>query len=165
MTNILIAINENQTIFARELYEFLELNPTQYSRWAKSNIVHNQFAKENKDYFPFDMNGNRGGQATTNYQLSLDFAKKLCMISNSLKGVQVRNYFIEAERRYKEMMNQAHETPQMVKDYLALSEEEKAVAYFTKAKEAKVSIAISEEMQIKAVPTNATEKVYIEKFM
>lgn len=32
---------------ASNLYAFLELNPTQFSRWCKRNIVNNKFATEN----------------------------------------------------------------------------------------------------------------------
>ena len=100
--NELIKINSEGKTTAKELYEFLNLHPAAYSRWCKSNIDDNDFADEGIDYFPFNMNVECGGQASTNYYLSVPFAKKLCMLSKSERGEQARNYFIEVERRYKE---------------------------------------------------------------
>lgn len=37
------------------------------------------------------------------YRLTIDFAKKLCMVSKSERGEQARNYFIEVEKRYKQI--------------------------------------------------------------
>lgn len=105
--NDLIKIDESGKTTARELYEFLQLRPGDFSRWCKSNIVENQFAVENVDYFPFRMNAECGGQATTNYYLSIDFAKKLCMVSKSERGEQARNYFIEVEKRFKQVAESA----------------------------------------------------------
>lgn len=99
--NNLISINEKGQCTARELYEFLGLNSKNFSRWCQSNIVNNKFSEDGVDYIPFFLNEECGGQYTVNYELSMDFAKKLCMISPSAKGEAARNYFIEVERRYK----------------------------------------------------------------
>ena len=64
-------------------------------------MLDNDFADEGLDYFPFNTNVEHGGQASTNYYLSVPFAKKLCMLSKSERGEQARNYFIEVERRYQ----------------------------------------------------------------
>ena len=47
------------TTTARKLYKFLELEPKNYSRWCKSNIVDNEFAEENFDYWAFVVNDER----------------------------------------------------------------------------------------------------------
>jgi|GEM_PF-401367 len=98
----LINVNQSGKTTSKELYEFLELNPSQYSRWAKANIEDNQFAEVNKDYEVLDINveNSQGGRPSQNYRLSIDFAKKLCMVSKSEKGEQARNYFIEVEKQY-----------------------------------------------------------------
>lgn len=44
---------------AKRLYEFLELNPSNYSRWVKSNISENQFAEEGVDYWTLVMHDER----------------------------------------------------------------------------------------------------------
>lgn len=96
--NEIIQIDSSGKITARELYEFLELTRGQFARWVKQHIVDNQFAEDGKDYEGFDIVVE--GNSTKDYKLTIDFAKKLCMVSKSLKGEQARNYFIEVEKRY-----------------------------------------------------------------
>lgn len=45
---IALGVDENGMTTARKLYAFLELAQGQFSRWAKSNIVDNEFATENE---------------------------------------------------------------------------------------------------------------------
>ena len=52
---IAFQIDENGMTTASNLYAFLELNPSQFSRWCKRNIVNNKFATENVDYIRFDI--------------------------------------------------------------------------------------------------------------
>lgn len=52
---IALKIDENGMTTASNLYAFLELNPTQFSRWCKRNIVNNKFSTENVDYICFDI--------------------------------------------------------------------------------------------------------------
>lgn len=66
-----------ETVNARELYDALGLDKSNWSRWAKQNIVNNPFAVENGDYLGFVIMTN--GNETTDYALVLDFAKKLAM--------------------------------------------------------------------------------------
>lgn len=88
-----------QAVDAKELYERLGLESTQWARWSKQNIQDNPFALEGTDYGVYDlMTNTRGGRPTTNYALSIDFAKKLAMQVRTEKGEQVRNYFLECER-------------------------------------------------------------------
>ncbi|WP_110953000.1 antA/AntB antirepressor family protein [Anaerosinus massiliensis] len=49
--NQLIKISEDGKITARELYEFLELNKSQFSRWAKQNIENNIYYTECIDWW------------------------------------------------------------------------------------------------------------------
>lgn len=136
MEQLIIINEEDRTTTARELYEFLELNPSHYSKWVKRNIVDNQFAVENTDFILLALQGEYSGrgQKATDYKLSIDFAKKLCMVSKSARGEQARNYFIEVEKQYQQLTT-VPEIPPMVSEYLALSEEDRAIAFFTKTKE------------------------------
>lgn len=101
--NELIRINENGKTTARELYEFLQFRAGDFARWFKTNITHNQFASEGTDYkvFRTDAENPQGGRPGMDAELTIDFAKKLCMASNSERGEQARNYFIEVEKRLK----------------------------------------------------------------
>ncbi|GHU59080.1 hypothetical protein AGMMS49975_26290 [Clostridia bacterium] len=41
---------ENSRVSAKVLYEFLELDKTQYSRWCKTQINENPYAEPNVDF-------------------------------------------------------------------------------------------------------------------
>ena len=89
--------NAVETVNARELYEALGLDKSNWSRWTKKNILNNQFAVENSDYVGFVIMTN--GNETTDYALVIDFAKKLAMQVKTMQGEQVRNYFIDCEKK------------------------------------------------------------------
>lgn len=101
---IALGIDENGMTTARKLYEFLELDSRNYSRWCKSNIVENGFAEENVDYWAFviDEERNFNPNPTTDYKLTAHFAKKLSMKGNGAKAEEARNYFTTLEERVKQ---------------------------------------------------------------
>lgn len=111
---IALGVDEQGMTTARNLYEFLELDFSNYSRWCKNNIVGNEFAEESVDYFPFVINDECGGQATKDYRLTASFAKKLSMKGNGEKAEQARQYFISVEDKAKEMViNRSQLSPQL----------------------------------------------------
>ena len=111
---IALGVDENGMTTAKKLYEFLEMDSSNYSRWCKSNITGNEFAEENVDYWAFVINDEWGGQATTDYKLTASFAKKLSMKGNGEKAEQARRYFITVEDKAKEMVvNRSQLSPQM----------------------------------------------------
>lgn len=59
---IALGIDENGMTTAKSLYEFLELNPSNYSKWCKRNILENEFAEENTDFWAFVPQDERGGE-------------------------------------------------------------------------------------------------------
>lgn len=100
--NELIRITEvegKKSVSAREIYSFLELSPLQFVRWSKKNITENEFAEKGQDYqgYNFMLQGNE----MVDYALSIDFAKKLCMLARTEKGEEARRYFIECEKQIK----------------------------------------------------------------
>ncbi len=48
-----LEIDENGMTTARQLYEFLEMDKSNFSRWARQNIEKNEFYEENKDWWGF----------------------------------------------------------------------------------------------------------------
>ena len=111
---IALGVDENGMTTAKKLYEFLEMDSSNYSRWCKSNITGNEFAEENVDYWAFVINDEWGGQATTDYKLTASFAKKLSMKGNGEKAEQARRYFITVEDKAKEMViNRSQLSPHM----------------------------------------------------
>lgn len=102
--NELIRITENngkQAVSARELYEKLGFDLSQWSRWYKKNITENKFAIKNQDYAELDTTSR-----TQDFALSLDFAKRLSMMARTETGEQIRNYFIEVEKRATKPLSQ-----------------------------------------------------------
>lgn len=64
-----------------------------------------------------------GGQMERDdYRLTIDFAKKLCMVSKSTKGEQARDYFIEAEKRLKALSAPTCIEDMMIAQLLSMKE-------------------------------------------
>ena len=127
--NELISLNQSaingelqQTVSARELYEALGLDKSNWSRWTKMNILNNQFAVENSDYVGFAIVVN--GNETTDYALVIDFAKKLAMQVKTMQGEQVRNYFIECEKKLREVVQ-----PQPIQPIGEVEDKLRAIAF------------------------------------
>ncbi len=86
-----------QTVSARELYEALGLDAKSFSRWAEMNLSSNGFAIQGVDFIEFCMMQN--GRSLVDFALTIDFAKRLSMLTRTQKGEDVRTYFLECERR------------------------------------------------------------------
>lgn len=92
--------DSHQAVDARDLYLALGLDTTHWARWSKQNIADNPFALQGRDYGVYaSMANTKGGRPTTDYLLSIDFAKKLAMQVRTKKGEEVRDYFLECERK------------------------------------------------------------------
>lgn len=102
---IALGIDSQGRTTAKRLYEFLELDKSHYNRWCKKNIIDNQFAEENMDYWVFAIKGEnlKGGRPTQDYKLTASFAKKLAMASGSPRGEEARNYFLRTEDALKQV--------------------------------------------------------------
>ncbi|EOS9967034.1 antA/AntB antirepressor family protein [Campylobacter coli] len=82
---------------AREIFQFLN-SEQEYSNWIKNRISHYNFI-ENQDYI-IELVYTKG-RPRKEYYVTLDMAKELCMVENNEKGRQARRYFIECEKRLK----------------------------------------------------------------
>lgn len=101
---------------ARKLYEFLELDKTQFARWCKTNIINNTFADAGTDYLRFDIDVETptgGIVKRDDYTLTASFAKKLAMGCQNKRGEQARDYFIKVEDKLKQV---AQKAPQLISD-------------------------------------------------
>lgn len=102
---IVLKIDDNGMTTASQLYSFLGLNPSNFSKWCNRNIKNNKFATENVDYFRFVLEyesaNNIKTKTRTDYHLTSDFAKKLSMTGNSERHEQARDYFIACEQGLK----------------------------------------------------------------
>ncbi|OEV57419.1 antirepressor [Campylobacter jejuni] len=84
---------------AREIFQFLN-SEQEYSNWIKNRISHYNFI-ENQDYITELVYTK--GRPRKEYYVTLDMAKELCMVENNEKGRQARRYFIECEKRLKNL--------------------------------------------------------------
>lgn len=102
---IALGVDENGMTTAKRLYEFLELNPSNYSKWYKKNITENEFAIENEDYFYSYQSTNEQGRGkfAQDFKLTAHFAKKLSMKGTGERAEQAREYFTRLDEKMKEL--------------------------------------------------------------
>lgn len=89
-----LGIDEEGYTTSRKLYQFLELDPKNYSRWCNRNIVKNPFAEEGIDYWKQKSSDGKtllGRGNVRNYKLSANFSKKLSMTCRQQKAKQHEN--------------------------------------------------------------------------
>ena len=119
--------NDRITLSARELHEFLGIG-TDFAKWMQRMCEYG--FSENQDYRVFVKNddSSKGGRPSTDYEITLDMAKEIAMIQRSDKGKEVRQYFLELERRWNSpeaVMNRALEYSR--KQVKALMEENQSM--------------------------------------
>ena len=107
--------NGNNVVSAKELYDFLGYDKSQWSRWYQTNILNNEYAEINVDYETLDIVSN--GNHTKEFAITIDFAKELSMLSRTEKGKKARLYFIKCE---KKLMNK-FSIPQTYSEALLLA--------------------------------------------
>jgi phage anti-repressor protein len=109
----LIPIYTNETdqrvVNARELHAYLEVGK-EYTNWIKDRIKKYGFI-EGTDYVTFAEIGKRevGATVKTEYIFNLDAAKEIAMVQNNDKGREIRKYFIEVEKKYRDSQFQQFE--------------------------------------------------------
>jgi len=103
---IALGIDTEGRTTATKLYEFLELNPSNYSKWFRKNITDNEFAEENVDFTRFVLRyeSATGAREREDAKLTASFAKKLSMLQKNQKGEAARNYFIGIENGAKKLV-------------------------------------------------------------
>ncbi len=93
-----------ETVNARELHSFLG-SRQDFSNWIKNRIEQYGFV-EGVDYLINKFIDNPlGGRPIIDYHVSIDMAKELAMVERNDKGRQARQYFIECEKRLKQVVN------------------------------------------------------------
>lgn len=104
--NEIIKITEvdgKRAVSARSLYEFLEVTE-RFSTWFERQL---QFGFiENQDFTSvksFTLVNNGAKREIDDYALTIDCAKEISMIQRNEKGKQARQYFIEAEKKFRAM--------------------------------------------------------------
>ncbi|GED14844.1 antA/AntB antirepressor family protein [Aneurinibacillus migulanus] len=112
MSNLRVIANELIPVYAtednqrlingRELHGFLGVED-KFSQWIQRRIEKYGF-EAGEDFFTIP-GKSQGGRPSVEYLLTMDTAKEISMVENNERGRQVRKYFIEMERRAKEVKN------------------------------------------------------------
>lgn len=89
--------NDRITVSARDLHQMLEVG-TEFRHWFPRMTEYG--FEENGDYTPVKFDHPQNGQATTDYQLTIEMAKEIAMIQRNDKGKEVRQYFINVEKEW-----------------------------------------------------------------
>ena len=92
-----------QTVNARELHAFLE-SKQDFSTWIKKKLERLRL-QENKDFCTAPQiygTANGGSAERLEYFITLDTAKHIAMMENTDSGFEVRDYFIECEKKLRE---------------------------------------------------------------
>ena len=107
LENELVPVYETSTgekvVYGKDLHKKLEVK-TDFSTWVKRRFNECD-ATENEDYEVFLISGenSNGGRPQIDYIIKLDIAKEMAMLERNNKGKQIRRYFIEVEKKYKEV--------------------------------------------------------------
>ena len=137
-------------ISARALHRFLEHRPGDFARWTDNHIVGNPYASHGEDWevLRTDAENPLGGRPSQDYALALPFAKKLAMMSKSVRGEQAREYFLECERR---AWANAPSTPDLNDPLVVARQLQDATALYIEAETARREAAHQLEVQAPAV--------------
>lgn len=108
--NDLVKVGEHQIgnekthgVNARDLWKALEVK-TDFNTWIKRRLKKAGFT-ENQDYVilpTFGEESEKGRRSILEYILSIDLSKHIAMLEGNDKGKDVRQYFIECEKRFRE---------------------------------------------------------------
>lgn len=90
-----------QAVEGRDLHAGLGVRKD-FTNWAKQQVQRLRLMPE-RDYlaevFALQGENSRGGRPETRYWFALDAAKHIAMMANTERGFEVREYFLECERR------------------------------------------------------------------
>ena len=97
--NELIKVNtDTQTVSARDLHEQLNI-ATRFNDWF-SRMCEYGFTEGIDFYSKMSKTSEIGGRPATDYDISIDMAKEICMIQRTPEGKEIRVYLINLEKAW-----------------------------------------------------------------
>ncbi|EED0543131.1 phage antirepressor Ant [Escherichia coli] len=110
-----IANETTLLVNARDLHTFLGVGK-RFASWITERIEEYGFV-ENQDYIAISQKREIGyGRGKKDYHLTLDTAKETAMVERNEKGRQIRRYFIECEKKLRNMQSAQAEPQQQFTD-------------------------------------------------
>ena len=88
---------DTQTVSARELHEKLNIG-TRFNDWFP-RMTEYGFV-DGTDFYSKMSKTENGGRPSTDYEISVDMAKQICMIQRTPEGKVVRQYLIDLEKAW-----------------------------------------------------------------
>ena len=88
---------DTQTVSARELHKKLNIG-TRFNDWFP-RMTEYGFV-EGTDFYSKMSKTENGGRPSTDYEISVDMAKQICMIQRTPEGKAVRQYLIDLEKAW-----------------------------------------------------------------
>jgi len=118
-----IGEEEVNSVDARELHSFLG-SKQEFAHWIDTKVVNNPFFVKNVDFMVFDniIKNSKGGRPRTDYALTIDTAKKVAMSEQTERGNEVRNYFLECEKKLEQVKSiyDTKHVPNQIKDVVEI---------------------------------------------
>ena len=111
---------QEQIVNARELHEKLQ-SKRDFSNWIADRIEKYGFV-ENTDFTTILLKST-GGRPRTEYALTLDTAKEIAMVENNEQGRKIRRYFIEVEKKSRNMFEIPKTLPEALRKAAELAEQ------------------------------------------
>lgn len=131
-----------QSVSLAELYDYLEMTPTYYNRWIKKEVVESPYFEYGIDFCTKVQVNKSAGRNRNDYHIHIDCAKKLCMVSRSAKGNEIRNELVQLTKKVESGLlvsrDQIKEIMRMVKvfsiyEYRKLATKKNCENYIQKA--------------------------------
>ncbi len=96
--NEVISVNfDTQTVSARDLHERLNIG-TRFNDWFPRMCEYG--FSEGTDFYSKKSKTENGGRPSTDYEVSVDMAKQICMIQRTPEGKACRQYLIDLEKAW-----------------------------------------------------------------
>lgn len=97
MSDLLSFNPDTNTVSARELHEQLNIG-TRFNDWFPRMCEYG--FTEGNDFYSKMSNTQIGGRPATDYDISIDMAKQICMIQRTPEGKKCRQYLIDLEKAW-----------------------------------------------------------------
>lgn len=160
---------ESGTVSARELHGALKIE-TRFNDWFP-RMVEYGFSEGMDFYSNMSKTSESGGRPSTDYDISFDMAKQICMIQRTEEGKKCRQYFIELEKAWntpEQIMARALKLADRTINSLRIENEmmKPKAAFFDAVADSKTAVSmneVSKVLDIKGIGRNKLFEILRDK--